>query len=467
MKKMLCVLMAAICVASVTFISGCDKAVDRSVYTIEASLEDKTVTARMKLDYYNDTQSELNSLAFHLYPNAYSEGGSLVSSDLAAAFPRGASYGKIDISEVKSEEENLQYEVNGDIMTVTVPSLFPTQRIQVEMAFAVTLPEGKHRLGYFEGKYNLGNWYPVLCAFDTDWKTHPYYVNGDPFDSSVADYYVTLNYPSSLTAVSSGGIGSGGTLSAKAINVRDFAVVLGEFNVKTASVGDIKINYCSEGEEDRTPVISQALSFFSDTFGKYAYDEYNVVRTAFFSGGMEYPAMCFVSDALDEKTSEEVIIHETAHQWWYAAVGNDQVYEAWLDEGLAEYSTTVFYEKHSNYGIKRENRIADSLTTYSLYCEIYTHGKQTPMRKCVGDYVTVSDYTFNTYVRGQLMLDSLRTVIGDKAFFEGLKLYYKENSGKVATAANLIGAMEKTSARNLQSYFDSWLSGKTMLYSVS
>ena len=34
----------------------------------------------MELDFYNDTQSELETLAFHLYPNAYKEGGSLTAT---------------------------------------------------------------------------------------------------------------------------------------------------------------------------------------------------------------------------------------------------------------------------------------------------------------------------------------------------------------------------------------------------
>lgn len=65
------------------------------------------------------------------------------------------------------------------------------------------------------------------------------------------------------------------------------------------------------------------------------------------------------------------------------------------------------------------------------------------------------------------MLDSTRILIGDGAFFDGLKLYYKLYSGKVAKAEDFVGAMEKASGRNLQSYFEGWLSGKAHLYSVS
>ena len=39
---------------------------------------------------------------------------------------------------------------------------------------------------------------------------------------------------------------------------------------------------------------------------------------------------------------EKVIVHETAHQWWYGLVGNDQIDEAWLDESLATYSEVIY-----------------------------------------------------------------------------------------------------------------------------
>ena len=40
---------------------------------------------------------------------------------------------------------------------------------------------------------------------------------------------------------------------------------------------------------------------------------------------------------------EYVTVHETAHQWWYGVVGNDQIDEPWLDEALTEYSTILYY----------------------------------------------------------------------------------------------------------------------------
>lgn len=473
MKKIL-ICLATIAIISLPLVACSDKSDALTTYTINATLdaEQKIVTAQMSVDYVNDTQSELEELAFHLYGNAYREGGGLIAqTEISSAYPSGLSYGYMKVSEVTDESGNaLEYSVDdNDVLSVTVPTLMPTQRTTVNMQFELKLAEIRHRLGYYSGKYNLGNWYPILCSFKNgQWNKHPYYSNGDPFDSVVANYDVTLTYPSSLVAASTGGEGTNGELKTQIKSVRDFAVCIGDYNVYRTETDGVKINWYTEGSDDYSGVAALAVQTYSELFGKYALDELAVVKTAFINGGMEYPGLVYVSDALNDEMTKEVIAHETAHQWWYSAVGNDQVNEAWLDEGLTEYSTTLFYEHNQDFGVKKEDRIADSLTTYTLYCELYkTNGEATAMNKCVGDYASNMDYTYMTYVKGQLLFDCLRTLIGDDAFFKGLRYYYATYLGNVASQAELVGAFEKYTSYQLSGYVNSWVDGSARLYSVN
>ena len=57
-----------------------------------------------------------------------------------------------------------------------------------------------------------------------------------------------------------------------------------------------------------------------------------------FSGlsGTAYPTLGFIGDE-----SLVLIPHETAHQWFYSLVGNDQSRDPWLSEGLATWARTV------------------------------------------------------------------------------------------------------------------------------
>lgn len=89
------------------------------------------------------------------------------------------------------------------------------------------------------------------------------------------------------------------------------------------------------------------MNAFEKAWGKYPYDTLDVVQAPYNSGGMEYPGMVRISDSYAgslELVEGEVgkmlrldVAHEVAHEWFYAAVGNDQYREAWLDESFAVY----------------------------------------------------------------------------------------------------------------------------------
>ena len=81
----------------------------------------------------------------------------------------------------------------------------------------------------------------------------------------------------------------------------------------------------------------------------YAIRSYYVAEANFYIGGMEYPGMVMIDDSYYtsgyQDIMEMLIVHEAAHQWWYAQVGNDQIAEPWLDEALATFSERVYYER--------------------------------------------------------------------------------------------------------------------------
>ena len=68
---------------------------------------------------------------------------------------------------------------------------------------------------------------------------------------------------------------------------------------------------------------ADALTVFGEKFGAYPYKTFSVVQTGFLQGGMEYPQLVIISDALVPEVYREAVIHATAHQWFYGLVGND------------------------------------------------------------------------------------------------------------------------------------------------
>ncbi|MDR3318465.1 MAG: M1 family metallopeptidase [Clostridiales bacterium] len=450
------------------------------VITAEYDAAAHTVKAHQRVDYINNYEVELNELRFNMYGNAYRRDAKYkpVEEDAREdAYPNGESWGAMSVSGVKLGGAVLGYKLGGADKTaliIALPSpLYPTERIGLEFDFTLKLAEVNHRTGYSDKTVNLGNWDPIAAVYENGgFVCDPYYSNGDPFYSEPANYDVTLTAPSGYTAASSGqSVGtdiSGGkkTVKLTARVVRDFAIVLSpSFKVmsrETAGTAVIYYYYDDNDAEASLQAAVDALTTFNKLFGKYPYSTYSIAQTTFIQGGMEYPNLVLISDRYAGEQYCEIIIHETAHQWWYGVVGNNEVAHAWMDEGLTAYSTTVFYEFNPQYNISKTDRILKSIQNYYIYSDIYSAVKgelDTSMNRPVNGFLSAYEYFYMVYVKGELMLDSLRGTIGDKAFFDGMRKYYADNKYKTVRPEDFIGAMEAASGKDMGGIFKAWLEG--------
>lgn len=161
-----------------------------------------------------------------------------------------------------------------------------------------------------------------------------------------------------------------------------------------------------------------------------------------------------------------MIIHETAHQWWYGVVGNNEFKDPWLDEGLTEYSTVLFYEENPQYNQNRATLISNASQTYNFFIDVYSQvygSVDKSMNRNLKEYKTEPEYVYITYVKGMLMFDSVRECVGKNKFIKALKRYYKDNKYKNTTPEKLISTFEKSCGTKLKNYFQSWLSGKEII----
>jgi aminopeptidase N len=182
---------------------------------------------------------------------------------------------------------------------------------------------------------------------------------------------------------------------------------------------------------------------------------------------MEYPNLVYISNEVTDNSSyQQVIIHEIAHQWWYSLVGNSEVSYAWLDEGLTEYTTALFYELHPEYEVSKNTLITNAYNSYSLFIEVYceVYGTvNTTMNRDLNEFTTEQEYVYVAYVKGMLLFDSLREIIGYDNFIKCLQDYFSDYSYQNVTPSDLIASFEKSSKVNLESYFNAWIDGKIIL----
>jgi hypothetical protein len=78
-----------------------------------------------------------------------------------------------------------------------------------------------------------------------------------------------------------------------------------------------------------------SLERYSALYGPYPWRTYTVAAMADLTGltgALEYPTLVY------QPSTGENVPHETAHQWFYSLVGNDEARDPWLDEGLATWA---------------------------------------------------------------------------------------------------------------------------------
>ena len=130
-------------------------------------------------------------------------------------------------------------------------------------------------------------------------------------------------------------------------------------------------------------------------------------------------------------TSQTIAVHETAHQWWYGAVANNQATEPWLDEAMATYSEHVFYE--DNY---------PGLIDWWWSFRIYSHGAAGWVDSRLYDTSTFRGYVNAVYFNGARFLQSLRDRIGDEAFFAFVRDYYARSNGRIVSANDFFNILD-------------------------
>lgn len=463
--------------------SGCNENQSNQKYQIDCTLEGNILTGKEDFTFINKTENAFSFLKFNLYPNAFRKDAKYSAIDDSykhSAYYKGESFGDISIKSVTENGKHIDFSITGEdknILEVQLEEkLFPDEKVSLQIDFVVTLANVISRTGITQNEINLANFYPILCGIENGkFFECVYYSFGDPFFSECADYNVKLKVDSSYVVASSGKLLDKKTENGKTSytfsqsKCRSFAFCLSKsFNVWVEKINDVEINFYYQNDEfleEKKSAIIDAIKTFNNLFGSYPLSSYSVVETDFIQGGMEFSGLVFVSKQLEKEAFLEVIVHETAHQWWQTGVGNNEIASAYLDEGLCEYSVILFYEKNSQYGYTRREIIEDVNKRYRLFASIQNEifGKiDTSMQRSINEYKSEYEYVSISYIKSCIMFDTLRESIGEKDFVLALKKYYEKYKYKVATIDDLIGVFESF-IKDANGFFQGFLTGKVIL----
>jgi aminopeptidase N len=149
------------------------------------------------------------------------------------------------------------------------------------------------------------------------------------------------------------------------------------------------------------------------------------------------------------------LAHEVAHQWWGHAVGWKNYHEQWLSEGLAQYFAALYAEKEP------EGNVLPNLLRQMRHTAIAA-SKNGPIYLGYRlGHIQGDDRIFRAivYNKSAMVLHMLRRLIGDDAFFGGVREFYNTWKFRKAGTDDFRAAMEKTSGRTLERFFDTWVFG--------
>ena len=165
------------------------------------------------------------------------------------------------------------------------------------------------------------------------------------------------------------------------------------------------------------------------------------------AGNIAYPIY-----ALDGTTNNETLYaHELSHMWWGDLVTCRTPEDMWLNEGWASFCEAVFLE--CLYG--------KSAYTKDIQSKLETVMLSAP--KSDGAFYPISgvphDATYGTHVykKGAVVAHTLRTMMGDSAFFVACKYYLKAHQYGNASSEDLLQYFQLYTPINLTDFFNNWV----------
>jgi aminopeptidase N len=215
--------------------------------------------------------------------------------------------------------------------------------------------------------------------------------------------------------------------------------------------------------------IDQAMNSFQDTKAMMAFFEEEIGVTYpwakydqvcvndFVAGGMENTSLTsltdrtlFTSDTENLRSSQGLVAHELAHQWFGDLVTCKDWSHLWLNEGFATYYDALF-EEHKN---------GRDAFLYQMYGNargfIGQHSDATPIVDRTYN-VPMNQFGYRAYPKGSWILHMLRSQLGEDLYRQCVQTYLDRHAYGVVVTENLNAVIEELSGRSFDRFFDQYV----------
>ncbi|HEY8224789.1 MAG TPA: M1 family aminopeptidase [Pyrinomonadaceae bacterium] len=237
----------------------------------------------------------------------------------------------------------------------------------------------------------------------------------------------------------------------------------GQYINKNLTFGNYQLQlYAMPGSEKRIDAFAEltgrVLEFYTKTYGKPLFGNRLVMvqiddeSLDTYSG----PGMVFLSAKMFETSRplpEEKVEREIAYQWWGQTVGLKSFDDAWISQGLAEWSAFAFRESTLTAGgldaAQREQQ--ERALTFEQTASI---------ARAPGSLDDQSAaYQSIVFYKGSMVFRMLRETIGKENFDRLLRTFLDNFRGKNASIDDFEKIATKISQDNLRYFFAQWVEG--------
>ncbi len=238
------------------------------------------------------------------------------------------------------------------------------------------------------------------------------------------------------------------------LNVANYETVEDAYKAMDGRIMPIRSYLLPENAAANAPRLSEIknhISVLASLFGEYPFvdTKYGIV-SAFFSGGMEHPTLTSIGENILSDVSRNItilLVHELAHQWWGDRVTMRTWDDIWLNEGFATYGEVLYLEKAQG---------RDPGPTLRASYDDGLYGGRLA-QAVVADPADPFRFTGAVYNKGGYFLHMLRRLVGDDAFFSGLRAYGDAHAWGTATRGELRALFEERTGLDLKQFWDQWL----------
>ena len=241
--------------------------------------------------------------------------------------------------------------------------------------------------------------------------------------------------------------------------------VVGEYVKVEDSYKDIPVNYWVYKDNQKEAMRSFGLTpdmmkYFGEVTGvEYPYEKYDqIIVDDFMFGGMENITLTHNTDrtmydqfAAPDVSSDGLVAHELAHQWYGDMLTTRNWANIWLNEGFA----TFFSRKY------REHKFGYDEGEYLRFGEMSSYfGSNKKWRRPTvhhSFYVPMDLFDGHVYAKGSLILNMMQDYLGDDAFWRAIQHYTRLNQYKNVETEDLKKAIEEITGQNMDWFFKQWI----------